>query len=154
MNTNIDKKPGFKIAGLAYTLNERAEAEAVRNEFFYNYKDRGLEDFGAFFGLMEYNALEAQYNYFLGFELSDQEIIDDLGFEVREVAESLYLEIDLDDKSLDEAYDYTYEKFFPNKRYFHGLGPDVEFYQYNESDNEIGHVELYICLKINPHAED
>ena len=153
MNTNIDKKPGFKIAGLAYTLNDRNESKAIRDKFLNEYKNKGIEDFGSFYGLMEFNALEQNYNYFLGFELADKEVIDDLDFNLREIPESYYLELDIEDENLGEAYDYTYQKFFPNKKYFHGLGPDVEFYQYDQKDEKIGNVCLYICLKLNPHIE-
>lgn len=153
MELNIDKKPSFRIAGLSYQIKKRTEADALRKEFFNSYKDRGLEEFGAFYGLMAYNAIANAYDYFLGFEIADQEVIDDLGFEVREIAESLYYMPIVEGIDLESSYQYVYEKFFPNKKYFHGLGPDIEFYQYDEGKDEIGKAELYICLMENPHIE-
>ena len=152
MELNIDKKPGFKVAGLSYKLEQRSEAEAIRKDYCDKYCDRGLREFGAFTGLMTYNALEDSYEYFLGFEISDQEVIDDLDFEVREVEEALYYEAIVEGLDLESSYEYVYEKFFPNKKYFHGLGPDIEFYQFDETNNEIGKAELYICVMENPHA--
>lgn len=152
MQVNVDKKQAFKIAGKPYKLSDRAEAVEYKKEFYENYRERVLEDLGAFYGLMTYNALDQSYDYFLGFELNDQEIIDELELEIREVDESYYLEVPIENEDLEEGYRYTYQEFFPNKKYFHGIGPDVEFYQYDENKNEIGNVELYICLKLNPNA--
>ena len=152
MESNIDKKPGFKLAGLFYKIDKRDKAAAIRKDFCDKYWEKGLRDFGAFTGLMTYNALDNSYEYFLGFEISDESVIDDLDFEIRQVDEALYYEALVDGLDLESSYKYVYEKFFPNKKYFHGLGPDVEFYQFDEANNEIGKAELYICLRENPHV--
>ncbi len=151
MQVEIDKKPALKIAGRAFEINNRKDARDIRQRFFEEYEDRCLKDLGAGYGLMEYDALHQIYKYFIGFEISDQDLIDELGFDIKEIAESLYLEIPIDGFDLEEGYSYTYEEFFPNKKYFHNIGPDVEYFQYDDSENEIGNVSLNISLMENPH---
>lgn len=152
MQINIDKKPGFKISGKSFTINNREESEKLREEFLEDFKEKGLEEFGAMFALMEYDAINQDYKYFLGFETSDEDFINENNLEVREVEESLYLEVPVENSDLESGYKYTYEEFFPNKKYFHNIGPDIEFYQYDQENEKIGNVELYIALKENPHA--
>ncbi len=152
MDTNIDKKSAIKLKGKSYKIKNRDEALAIRNEFIKTYIDSKLVDLESFCGLMQYNAMDDSYTYFLGFEIADNEILDDLDFIDREIDQSLYLEIFLnEEESLEDAYKYVYEEFFPNKKYFHNLSSDVEFYQYDMENKRIGNSELYISLMKNPH---
>lgn len=153
MQVNIDKKPGFRLAGKEYNLGNASDAKEVREKFLDEFKGYDIKELGSFCGLRQYNALDGTYKYFLGFEISDPDFIKEKNLELVEIEESLYLELPLD--SLDglmEAYRYTYEEFFPNKKYFHALGPDIEFFQYDDESKEIGNINLYISLMENPHA--
>lgn len=152
MQVNVDKKLAFKIAGQSFTLRDRSEANDIRSSFLKDYKDI-LKEHGSAFALMEYNALEQNYNYFIGFEIADKDIIKENNFISYDVGESEYLEVPVENvEGLKEGYRYTYEDYFPNKKYFHGLGPDIEFYQYDETSDDIANVKLFICLRKNPHA--
>lgn len=152
MDTNIDQKSALKLKGKSYKIKNRDEALAIRNEFIKTYIDSKLVDLESFCGLMQYNAIDDSYTYFLGFEIADNEILDDLDFIDRQIDQSLYLEIFLNEKeSLEDAYKYVYEEFFPNKKYFHNLSSDVEFYQYDMENKRIGNYELFISLMKNPH---
>lgn len=152
MDTNIDQKSALKLKGKSYKIKNRDEALAIRNEFIKTYIDSKLVDLESFCGLMQYNAMDDSYTYFLGFEIADNEILDDFDFIDREIDQSLYLEIFLnEEESLEDAYKYVYEEFFPNKKYFHNLSSDVEFYQYDMENKRIGNSELYISLMKNPH---
>lgn len=152
MDTNIDQKSALKLKGKSYKIKNRDEALAIRNEFIKTYIDSKLVDLESFCGLMQYNAMDDSYTYFLGFEIADNEILDDLDFIDRQIDQSLYLEIFLnEEESLEDAYKYVYEEFFPNKKYFHNLSSDVEYYQYDMENKRIGNAELYISLMKNPH---
>lgn len=154
MQVNIDTKQALRLAGKAFKLTDKSEAGPIRDDFLKTYQYDLLDELEAAYGLLQYNAIDQSYDYFLGFELADETIIADKGFEIREIDPSLYLELPVEGMDgLAEAYHYTYEEFFPNKKYFHGLGPDVEFYQYDSKQKAIGNVELYICLKKNPHNQ-
>lgn len=152
MQVNVDKKLDFKIAGQSFTIKSREDAEDIKKEFLKEYEEL-IKSFGSAFGLMEYNAIDQNYNYFIGFEICDPDLIENNNFIINEIPESTYLEVPVDtDGGIKEAYRYTYEDYFPNKKYFHGLGPDIEFYQYDEENNSIGNTKLFICLRENPHA--
>ncbi|WP_099321186.1 GyrI-like domain-containing protein [Anaerococcus sp. Marseille-P3625] len=152
MDTNIDKKSAIKLKGKSFKIKNRDEALAIRNDFVKSYIDSKLVDLESFCGLMQYDAMDDSYTYFLGFEIADNEILDDLDFIDRQIDQSLYLEIFLnEEESLEDAYRYAYEEFFPNKKYFHNLSSDVEFYQYDMENKRIGNSELYISLMKNPH---
>lgn len=152
MQVNVDKKLGFKIAGKAFKIDKREDAHQIRDSFLNEYRQI-LKEHGAAFGLMEYNALDQNYNYFIGFEVSDRETIEKNNFLVYEIPGSYYLEVAVEGlDGLNDAYSYTYEEYFPNKKYFHGLGADIEFYQYDESTDSIGNVKLFILLRENPNA--
>ena len=152
MQVNVDKKLGFKIAGKAFKIDKREDANLIRDSFLNEHKEI-LKEHGAAFGLMEYNALDQNYNYFIGFEVSDRETIEKNNFLVYEIPGSYYLEVAVEGlDGLKDAYSYTYKEYFPNKKYFHGLGPDIEFYQYDESTDSIGNVKLFILLRENPNA--
>ena len=152
MNTIIDKRNSLKIAGRSFTIKDREDAKPIRDEFLNKYKSL-LEDLGSAYGLIEYNAIDKSYSYFLGFELSDLAIIEENGFRTYELGEDVYLEVPVEDANLKEAYRYTYKDFFPNKKYFHGLGPDIEFYQYDLENDQLGNFKLFILLKENLHAK-
>lgn len=150
MQVNIYNKENFKIKGKSFVIKNRNEAKEIRQEFFKKY-EQVLKDIGSAYGLMEYNALEQNYNYFLGFKASDKNLPDEDEFISYDIAKAPYLEVEVNgEDGLDEGYDYVYHEFFPNKKYFHGLGPDIEFYKYDQSN--ISDVKLYICLKENPHS--
>lgn len=152
MQVNVDKKLGFKIAGKSFKIDKREDAHQIGDSFLNEYRQI-LKEHGAAFGLMEYNALDQNYNYFIGFEVSDRETIEKNNFLVYEIPGSYYLEVAVEGlDGLKDAYSYTYEEYFPNKKYFHGLGADIEFYQYDESTDSIGNVKLFILLRENPNA--
>lgn len=152
MQVKVDKKLAFKIAGKSFKIDSREDAGEIRDDFLKTYRDI-LKEHGAAFGLMEYNALDQDYNYFIGFEISDKETIDKNKFLVYEIPEASYLEVPVEgEDGLKEGYRYTYEEYFPNKKYFHGLGADIEFYQYDETTDNIGNVKLFILLRENPNA--
>ena len=149
MQVKVDKKLAFKIAGQSFTIKSREQAKDIRDKFLEENKDI-LKDQDTFFGLMEYNALDQNYKYFLGFKIKDKSLFDKNKFISYEVPEGEYLEVPVDSEDgLKEGYRYTYEEYFPNKKYFHGIGPDIEAYKY---DNGIKDVKLFISLKENPHA--
>ena len=153
MQVNIDKKPGFRLAGKEYNLENANDAKNVRENFLKEFKDYDVKSLGSFCGLRQYNALDGTYKYFLGFEISDPDFIKEKNLDLVEIEESLYLEVPVDgEDGLSEGYRYTYEEFFPNKKYFHGLSPDIEFYQYDNQSKKIADVNLYISLMANPHA--
>ena len=139
MQVKVDKKLAFKIVGKTYTLESREQAKDIRDKFLEENKEI-LKDQDTLFGLMEYNALDQNY----------KDLTDKNDFISYEVPEGEYLEVPVDSEDgLKEGYRYTYEDYFPNKKYFHGIGPDVEAYKY---DNGIKDVKLFISLKENPHA--
>ena len=152
MQVNVDRKLAFKIAGKGFTIKNREDVSEIRLSFLKEYKNI-LKEHGAAYGLMEYNALEQNYNYFIGFEIADKDTINQNDFIVYEVEESDYLEVPVESlDGLKEGYIYTYKEYFPNKKYFHGLGPDIEFYQYDQDNDSIASAKLFICLRENPHA--
>mgnify|MGYP000115115591 CR=1 FL=1 len=151
MQVNVDKKQALKIAVRSFEICKRNEAKPIRDEFLSKYKNI-LKELGSAFGLLEYNAIDKSYIYSVGFELSDDNLIKENRFRTYELDESIYLEVGVDGENLEEAYDYVYKEYFPNKKYFHGLGPDIEFYQYDIKEDKIGNMKLFICLKENPHA--
>ena len=153
MQTNIDIMPQLRLAGKEYKLDDVSCAKEVRRKFLERFTDVDLKDLGSFCGLRQYNALDGTYKYFLGFEISDSDFIRQRDLDIFEIEETLYLEIPIDDEdSLEEGYKYAYEDFFPNKKYFHSLNPDLEFFQYDYEKKEIGNVSLYISLMENVHA--
>lgn len=153
MQINIDNQPGIRLAGRAYKLENGSDAKEVRRKFLEEFKDLDLKDLGSFCGLRQYNALDGTFDYFLGFEISDPDFIKEWSLEIYEIEESLYLEVPVDgEDGIEEGYKYTYEEFFPNKKYFHSLDPDLEFFQYDGKKREIGNVSLYISLMENIHA--
>lgn len=153
MQVNVDKKPGFRLAGREYKLNNANDAKDVRKNFLEEFKDYDIKELGSFCGLKQYNALDGTYKYFLGFEISDPDFISEKNLDLVEIEESLYLEVPVDgEEGLSEGYRYTYEDFFPNKKYYHALGPDIEFFQYDDECKKIGNVELYISLMENPNS--
>lgn len=151
MQVNVEKKQALKIAGRSFNIKNRSDAKPIRDEFLNKYKPI-LKELGAAFGFLEYNAIDNSYGYFIGFELSDDDIISENRFRTYEVEESLYIELPVEGQNLEEAYRYTYEDYFPNKKYFHGLGPDIEFYQFDSKEDKLGNIKLFICIKENPHA--
>lgn len=151
MQVNVEKKQALKIAGRSFNIKNRSDAKPIRDEFLNKYKPI-LKELGAASGFLEYNAIDNSYGYFIGFELSDEDIISENRFRTYEVEESLYLELPVEGQNLEEAYRYTYEDYFPNKKYFHGLGPDIEFYQFDSKEDKLGNIKLFICIKENPHA--
>ena len=154
MQVNIDKKAGFRVAGKAYTLDSKDQAKNIRKEFLEEFTSDDLKDLGSFCALRLYNAKDDNYNYFLGFEIADNDFIENHDLEIKEVEESLYLEVPVEGEGgLDKAYEYTYEEFFPNKKYFHSLGPDIEFYQYDHKKKAVGNVSLFIAVMKNPHID-
>lgn len=151
MEVNIDQELAFKIAGKDYIIKDRSRAQNIRDEFIGEFKDI-LREHGACYGFLEYNALEQNYKYILGFELSDDCIIKNNNFTTYKLKKNPYLEVNIEDKDLENGYKYAYESFFPNKKYFHGLGPDVEFFQYDRQNDDIGQIKLFIALKENPNV--
>lgn len=151
MRVNVVKKQALKIAVRSFELENRNEAKAIRDEFLSKYK-KLLREVGSAFALMEYNAIDQSYIYSIGFKLSDNSLVKESGFRIYELDESTYLEVDVSGENLEEAYNYVYKEYFPNKRYFHGLGADIEFYQYNSDEDKIANIKLFICLKENPNS--
>lgn len=151
MEVNIDQELAFKIAGKDYIIKDLIQAQNIRDEFIGEFKDI-LREHGACYGFLEYNALEQNYKYILGFELSDDCIIKNNGFTTYKLDKNPYLEVNIEDKDLEAGYKYVYKSFFPNKKYFHGLGPDVEFFQYDRQNDDIGQIKLFIALKENPNV--
>lgn len=150
MQITVNNQPGLRLAGKTYKLEDIGQAGKIRKKFLDEFNDVDLGELGSFCGLRKYNALDGTYDYFLGFETSDKDFIKQRSLEIYETDESLYLEVPVGSEDLlEEGYRYTYEEFFPNKKYFHSLGPDVEFFQYDNQKKAIANVGLYISLMEN-----
>lgn len=154
MQTRIEKKPAFAVAGLKKLCKDNSECPLLWQELMQKHSLESLvalgsgKSYGACLGMEG----ECSLYYMAAFDVQNREKAKQLGLEVLEVPEAEYLVLDLKGaipKCIHEGFAYAMGEYLPKNGYVHAYHPDFEVYTTGEGDMyaEEYQMELWIPIQ-------
>ena len=133
MNVKIQRKPGFKIAGIGAKGIESSECPKIWDRLFEKATEETLEalgsgqSYGACYEIEDPSSL----NYLAGYDVRDEGRAKALGLEILSVPETEYAVVELTGKIPDcihAGWAFIMKEFLPEHGYRHSGAPDFEVY--------------------------
>ena len=159
MDIKIEKKKGFKIAGIRKKVNENTNFPEVWNKLFSKVDSRILENLGNgqsygaccnFKNKIEVLCEKNIFDYMAGYDVKDMNKAKEAGLEILEVPEAEYAVIKLKGaipECIQEGWKYVTNVFFPEQGYKHAGTPDFEVYSEGNPESIDYEMELWVPVE-------
>lgn len=139
MQTRIEKKPAFVVAGFKKHCKDNSECPLLWQELMEKHSLESLVSLGAgkSYGACLGMEGERGLHYMAAFDLQDREKAKALGLDILEVPEAEYLVVELKGaipQCIHEGFAYAMGEYMPKNGYVHAHHPDFEVYGTGEGD--------------------
>ncbi|MDO4641252.1 MAG: GyrI-like domain-containing protein [Neisseria sp.] len=161
MNIKIQRKPGFKVAGMI--INNVACTDSslypkLWEDLFKKYTHEELSKLTEFgngqsYGVCHHNGnvnptnyMSGYINYMAGYEVTDIAKAKEMGLEILEISEEEYAVVTLKGsvpECIQQGWKYLMEVFFPQHGYAHSGKPDFEVYNEGDTNSPDYTMELW-----------
>lgn len=155
MNISIQKKSGFKVAGIKSKNIDTSECSKLWERFYSKFRYDELlklgngQMYGMCYDVKDCNNI----NYMVCCDVKDVDAAKKIGLDIVEVEESEYAILSLEGKipeSIHNGWKYAMEVFFPQYGYMHSGTPDFEVYGDGNMNEDNYRMELWIpIVKVN-----
>ncbi|ACV50855.1 transcriptional regulator, AraC family [Lancefieldella parvula DSM 20469] len=149
MEVKIQRKPGFKIAGISAQEIETSLCNGVWKKLFSKCSFEELskigngQSFGMCYDVENINSI----NYLAGFDVTDVDRAQKYGLEIVDIPEAEYAVVKLHGPiptCIHDGWKYVMEVFFPEHGYVHAGTPDFEVYSEGDMNDSAYEMELWI----------
>ena len=153
MNTKIEKKDGFVIAGLIEYNIDPSQCPKVWDKIFKKYTHEELLSLGKgqhYGSCLNLNG-ENKIDYMVAYDVSTENIqkAKDMGLEILEIKESEYAVFSLKGpvpNCIFEGWQFAFGNFFSENNITHSKAPDFEVYSEGDIKNPNYEMELWVPI--------
>ena len=151
MDIKIERKEGFKIAGIKAEGIENSKCPETWDTLFQRASLDDLEKLGncqSFGVCYEINNMDV-INYMAAYDVKDEVKAKELGLDILEVPEAEYAIVKLKGaipNCIHEGWKYVMEVFFPEQGYKHAGTPDLEAYSEGDMYSSDYEMELWVPI--------
>ena len=155
MKTRIERKEGFKVAGVSKSASKSTMFNEIWEDLFKKADINTLISlgngmcYGACYEHESFN-MDINFKYMAGFDVNDTEKAKSLGLEILDVTPAEYAIVSMKGKMpeiIHDAWKYILQDFFPMQGYRHAGTPDFEVYPKQNMGSENYEMELWVPIE-------
>lgn len=152
MNAHIEKKPGFKIAGIAVHDGSSSDFSGVWDQLFKKYTMEQLdalgsgEPFGSCYGYKSND----KFSYIAGYDLKNEALAEELGLDIVDVPDAEYAVLQIHGSipdSIRKGWEFMYSHWLAEYGYTHAGTPDFEYYLDGDPNDPNYEMQLWVPVK-------
>ena len=149
MDIKIQKKPAFTVAGVLLEAIDNSKCPSAWEYLYAHHSFESLESLGSgqSFGVCSDVKEGEIINYMASYDVTDKAKAEELGLSIKEIAEAEYAIVPVNGAiptSIQHAWKYVLEIFFPETGYRHSGAPDFEVYTEGDMSSPDYQMELWI----------
>lgn len=152
MKVTIEKKLGFKVAGIDKVCLNSEECAGVWAELFsrYSHEEMATIGTGQSVGICHDMTQSNQINYMAGYVTNDLQKAEKMDLSLIEIASGDYAIIELKGPvpvCIHQGWKYFMEVFCPEQGFRHAGTPDLEYYLEGDMASQEYQMELWVPVK-------
>lgn len=152
MEVRIERKDGFRLAGLKRDQVDQTQCPLIWNELMDKYDFSQLIALGSgqSYGMCLSEGISDRFDYMAAFDVKDLARAKELGLDVFEVAPAEYAIVAIKGAipgSIHQGWKYILEVFFPEHGYRHSGAPDFEVYSEGDMTQADYKMELWVPIE-------
>ena len=149
MDIKIQKKPAFTVAGVLLEAIDNSQCPSAWEQLYANHSLESLESLGSgqSFGVCSDVKEGEIINYMAAYDVTDKAKAEELGLSIKDISEAEYAIVPVNGAiptSIQHAWKYVLEIFFPETGYRHSGAPDFEVYTEGDMSSPDYQMELWI----------
>ena len=149
MDIKIQKKPSFTVAGVLLEAIDNSQCPSAWEQLYANYSLESIESLGSgqSFGVCSDVKEGEIINYMAAYDVTDKAKAEELGLSIKDISEAEYAIVPVNGAiptSIQHAWKYVLEIFFPETGYRHSGAPDFEVYTEGDMSLPDYQMELWI----------
>ena len=149
MDIKIQKKPSFTVAGVLLEAIDNSQCPSAWEQLYANHSLESLESLGSgqSFGVCSDVKEGEIINYMAAYDVTDKAKAEELGLSIKDISEAEYAIVPVNGAiptSIQHAWKYVLEIFFPETGYRHSGAPDFEVYTEGDMSSPDYQMELWI----------
>lgn len=149
MDIKIQKKPSFTVAGVLLEAIDNSQCPSAWEQLYANHSLESLESLGSgqSFGVCSDVKEGEIINYMAAYDVTDKAKAEELGLSIKDISEAEYAIVPVNGAiptSIQHAWKYVLEIFFPETGYRHSGAPDFEVYTGGDMSSPDYQMELWI----------
>ena len=151
MDIKIQKKPSFTVAGVLLEAIDNSQCPSAWEQLYANHSLESLESLGSgqSFGVCSDVKEGEIINYMAAYDVTDKAKAEELGLSIKDISEAEYAIVPVNGAiptSIQHAWKYVLEIFFPETGYRHSGAPDFEVYTEGDMSSPDYQMELWILV--------
>ena len=149
MDIKIQKKAAFTVAGVLLEAIDNSQCPSAWEQLYANHSLESLESLGSgqSFGVCSDVKEGEIINYMAAYDVTDKAKAEELGLSIKDISEAEYAIVPVNGAiptSIQHAWKYVLEIFFPETGYRHSGAPDFEVYTEGDMSSPDYQMELWI----------
>ena len=149
MDIKIQKKPSFTVAGVLLEAIDNSRCPSAWEQLYATHSFESLESFGSgqSFGVCSDVKEGEIIDYMAAYDVTDKVKAEELGLSIKDISEAEYAIVPVNGAiptSIQHAWKYVLEIFFPETGYRHSGAPDFEVYSEGDMSSPNYQMELWI----------
>ena len=149
MDIKIQKKPAFTVAGVLLEAIENSQCPSAWEQLYAYHSFESIESLGSgqSFGVCSDVKEGEIINYMAAYDVTDKAKAEELGLSIKDISEAEYAIVPVNGAiptSIQHAWKYVLEIFFPETGYRHSGAPDFEVYTEGDMSLPDYQMELWI----------
>ena len=149
MDIKIQKKPAFTVAGVLLEAIDNSQCPSAWEQLYATHSFESLEGLGSgqSFGVCSDVKEGEIIDYMAAYDVTDKVRAEELGLSIKDISEAEYAIVPVNGAiptSIQHAWKYVLEIFFPETGYRHSGAPDFEVYFEGDMSSPDYQMELWI----------
>ena len=149
MNIKIQKKPAFTVAGVLLEAIDNSQCPSAWEQLYATHSFESLEGLGSgqSFGVCSDVKEGEIINYIAAYDVTDKTKAEELDLSIKDIPTAEYAIVPVNGAiptSIQHAWKYVLEIFFPETGYRHSGAPDFEVYTEGDMSSPDYQMELWI----------
>ena len=149
MDIKVQKRAAFTVAGVLLEAIDNSQCPSAWEQLYATHSFESLEGLGSgqSFGVCSDVKEGEIINYIAAYDVTDKAKAEELGLSIKEISEAEYAIVPVKGPipaSIQHAWKYVLEVFFPETGYRHSGAPDFEVYTEGDMSSPDYQMELWI----------
>mgnify|MGYP002743122828 FL=1 len=149
MDIKIQKKPAFTVAGVLLEAIDNSQCPSAWEQLYATHSFESLEGLGSgqSFGVCSDVKEGEIINYIAAYDVTDKTKAEELDLSIKDIPTAEYAIVPVNGAiptSIQHAWKYVLEIFFPETGYRHSGAPDFEVYTEGDMSSPDYQMELWI----------
>ena len=149
MDIKIQKKPSFTVAGVLLEAIDNSQCPSAWEQLYATHSFESLEGLGSgqSFGVCSDVKEGEIINYIAAYDVTDKTKAEELDLSIKDILTAEYAIVPVNGAiptSIQHAWKYVLEIFFPETGYRHSGAPDFEVYSEGDMSSSDYQMELWI----------